>query len=81
MWELLSVYKRVYGPNSKEVADHSDRFGRYLSKKQSYGQAEQLLKKALVMKERSLGRDHPEIAEYVCVCVVCFSVPSTVLTG
>ncbi|CAN0528682.1 unnamed protein product, partial [Ectocarpus sp. 12 AP-2014] len=62
MWELMSVSKRVYGPNSKEVADHSDRFGRYLSKKQSYGQAEQLLKKALVMKERSLGRDHPEIA-------------------
>ncbi|CAN0360237.1 unnamed protein product [Ectocarpus sp. 13 AM-2016] len=62
MWELLSVSKRVYGLNSKEVADHSDRFGRYLSKKQSYGQAEQLLKKALVMKERSLGRDHPEIA-------------------
>ncbi|CAN0091194.1 unnamed protein product [Ectocarpus sp. 6 AP-2014] len=62
MWELLSVSKRVYGPNSKEVADHSDRFGRYLSKKQSYGQAEQLFKKALVMKERSLGRDHPEIA-------------------
>ena len=47
MWELYSVNKRVHGPTSEEVANDSDRFGRYLASKQSYGQAEQLLKKAL----------------------------------
>lgn len=62
MWELLSVDKRVYGPESSEVANDMDRFGRYLASKQSYGQAEQLLKRALAMKERSRGRDHTEIA-------------------
>lgn len=62
MWELLRVDKRVYGTTSAEVANDSDRFGRYLASKQSYGQAEQLLKKALVMKEKSRGKEHPEIA-------------------
>eukprot|EP00903_Cladosiphon_okamuranus_P015184 g14038.t1 len=62
MWELLRVDKRVYGTGSAEVANDSDRFGRYLASKQSYGQAEQLLRKALTMKERSRGREHPEIA-------------------
>jgi len=65
MWELLSVDKRVYGQASVQVANDSDRFGRYLASKQSYGQAEQLLKKALSLKERSRGRDHPEIAGWV----------------
>lgn len=67
MWELLRVDKRVYGTTSAEVANDSDRFGRYLASKQSYGEAEQLLRKALTMKERSRGKEHPEIAGWVWV--------------
>ncbi|CAN0208770.1 unnamed protein product [Hapterophycus canaliculatus] len=62
MWELVRVDKRVYGPESTEVANDMDRCGRYLASKQSYSEAEPLLKRALAMKERSRGKEHPEVA-------------------
>lgn len=74
MWELVSLDKRVFGKESVEVAKDMERFGRYLVTKQSYGQAEQLLKRALSIKENIRGKDHPELAGYVRVSVCPLSV-------
>ena len=59
MFELLRVDKRVFGNDAPEYGDDMERVGRYLASRQTYGQAEYLLKKALVMKEKNSGKDHP----------------------
>lgn len=66
MWEMIDLDRKVYGKESLEMANDMERVGRYLVTKESYGQAEQLLKRALAIKEGKRGRDHPELAGYVC---------------
>ncbi|CAM9461381.1 unnamed protein product [Sphacelaria rigidula] len=62
MYEVLNLSKQLYGKMSIELANDMERFGRYLVTKESYGQAETLLKRALVIKEGVRGKDHPELA-------------------
>lgn len=62
MRELLYVDKRIFGRDSLELANDMERFGRYLVMTQKYGEAEQMLKNALNIKERHNGNNHPELA-------------------
>ncbi|CAM9508051.1 unnamed protein product [Ascophyllum nodosum] len=60
--ELMLVNKRIYGRGSIELANVMEKFGRYLVMTQVYGEAEQVLKRALASKEKVMGANHPELA-------------------
>ena len=58
----MLVNKRIYGRGSIELANVMEKFGRYLVMTQVYGEAEQVLKRALASKEKVMGANHPELA-------------------
>lgn len=61
MYQVLSLDKKLYGKMSIKLADDMERFGRYQVAKERYRQAEGLLRRALAIKERERGKEHPEL--------------------